>query len=69
MLEGKIMAAVGYVQVKRDEDMCILKCKICPEHKVRAKYYNVIMNIDEKHNNITKLFCEDCVAATGIISL
>ncbi|CAG9765863.1 unnamed protein product [Ceutorhynchus assimilis] len=28
-------SAIGYIQLKRESSKCIVKCKICPEHKVR----------------------------------
>nr|CAI5831835.1 unnamed protein product [Callosobruchus analis] len=30
-------ADVGYVQLKREGHVCLVKAKICPEHKVRNK--------------------------------
>ncbi|CAH1995927.1 unnamed protein product [Acanthoscelides obtectus] len=29
--------AIGYVQLHREHGLCTLKCKMCPEHKVRSK--------------------------------
>ncbi|KAF2887822.1 hypothetical protein ILUMI_18352 [Ignelater luminosus] len=36
-------AAVGYVHLKRDADLCVVKCRICPELRVKAKNYSVIL--------------------------
>ncbi|KAL0098848.1 hypothetical protein PUN28_020793 [Cardiocondyla obscurior] len=30
-------SAIGYVSVKREGPICVVKGKICPEHKVRKK--------------------------------
>lgn len=32
--------AINYVQLKREGNICTVKCKICPEHKVHAKLYS-----------------------------
>ncbi|GBP22832.1 hypothetical protein EVAR_17186_1 [Eumeta japonica] len=40
--------AIGYVQLKRDHTLCTVKCRMCPEHKVRLTSYSVSMVIDEK---------------------
>ncbi|XP_046964290.1 uncharacterized protein LOC124533166 [Vanessa cardui] len=40
--------AIGYVQLKRDHTLCTVKCRICPEHRVRQTSYYVSMVIDEK---------------------
>ena len=36
-------AAIGYVCLKRDENLCILKALVCPEHKVCDKLYQVTL--------------------------
>ncbi|KYN02971.1 hypothetical protein ALC62_06194, partial [Cyphomyrmex costatus] len=35
-------AAIGYVEICRQKTMCIIRAKICPEHKVnlRTKFYS-----------------------------
>ncbi|GBP53663.1 hypothetical protein EVAR_36032_1 [Eumeta japonica] len=40
--------AIGYVQLKCDHTLCTVKCRMCPEHKVRQTSYSVSMVIDEK---------------------
>ncbi|GBP20993.1 hypothetical protein EVAR_9567_1 [Eumeta japonica] len=42
---------IGYVQLKRDHTLCTVKCRMCPEHKVRQTSYSVSMVIDEKRRN------------------
>ncbi|KAK5650155.1 hypothetical protein RI129_001184 [Pyrocoelia pectoralis] len=58
-------SAVGYVQVKRDGDMCTVQGRICPEHKVRAKPYTVKCFLNEKDRLIEKVDCMDCAASAG----
>ncbi|XP_026322183.1 uncharacterized protein LOC113231862 [Hyposmocoma kahamanoa] len=57
--------AIGYVQVKRDDEICTVKCKICPEHKVRLKQYTVTVLVDEQEEKVKSALCEDCPAAAG----
>ncbi|XP_046972719.1 uncharacterized protein LOC124539378 [Vanessa cardui] len=57
--------AISYVQLKRDGKLCFLKCKICPEHKVRSKLYAVTLVIDEEDDIICSVECHDCVASQG----
>ncbi|GBP17818.1 hypothetical protein EVAR_102677_1 [Eumeta japonica] len=40
--------AISYVQLKREGNICTVKCKICPEHKVHAKLYAVTLIVDEE---------------------
>ncbi|XP_039302545.1 uncharacterized protein LOC105203324 [Solenopsis invicta] len=58
-------AAVGYVQVKREGDLCIVKCRVCPEHRVRSKAYSTTLIINEATEKIIDVQCHDCAAATG----
>lgn len=44
--------AVSYVQLKRDGKLCIIKCKICPEHKVHAKLYRCIVVVNEEDETV-----------------
>lgn len=54
------------VQLKRDAaGLCTVKCKMCPEHKVRAKDYSVTMVINEKEEIVESLQCHDCAASLG----
>ncbi|KAI8435741.1 hypothetical protein MSG28_003983 [Choristoneura fumiferana] len=34
-----------YVPTSRERGICTVKCKMCPEHKVRAKGYNVTLTV------------------------
>lgn len=42
-----------------------MKCKICPEHKVRLKQYTVTVLVDEQEEKVKSALCEDCPAAAG----
>lgn len=53
------------MQLKRDDNKCIVKCRICPEHKVRSKNYTVVVEVDEADEKILIAQCQDCVAAEG----
>ncbi|XP_045454482.1 uncharacterized protein LOC123663880 [Melitaea cinxia] len=57
--------AIGYVQLKRKANLCVIKCKICPEHKVRQQPYSVSMVIDEKEGIVQSVQCADCPASKG----
>ncbi|CAH0717717.1 unnamed protein product, partial [Brenthis ino] len=57
--------AIGYVQLRRDSDLCTIKCRVCPEHKVRSKSYSATMIVDEKGGKIVSVECHDCAASTG----
>lgn len=57
--------AIGYVQIKREQGVCTIKCKICPEHKVRSKAYNVTLILNEKENEVISCQCHDCAASAG----
>ncbi|KAF9411550.1 hypothetical protein HW555_009698, partial [Spodoptera exigua] len=58
-------SAVGYVQVKRDGDICVVKARITPEHNVRQKCYAVICTCNETEETILSVQCEDCAAHLG----
>jgi hypothetical protein len=58
---------VGYVQIKRENDVCIVRARICPEHRVRNKPYLVVSQIKEsdRGNSIISTRCMDCTASAG----
>ena len=58
-------AAIGYVCLKRDENLCILKASVCPEHKVRDKPYQVTLIINEVSSTVNTVECHDCPASLG----
>lgn len=52
--------AIGYVQVKRQNNKCIVKARITPEQRVKkSKSYCASIDIEEI---ISKVECEDCAA-------
>ncbi|KAL4713861.1 hypothetical protein ACJJTC_015515 [Scirpophaga incertulas] len=51
-------SAVGYVQVIRDEDICVVKARITPEHNVRQKCYAVTCTCNETEETIISVECE-----------
>ncbi|RVE48496.1 hypothetical protein evm_006807 [Chilo suppressalis] len=57
--------AIGYVQLRRDSDLCTIKCRVGPEHKVRSKSYAATMIVDEKEDKVVSVQCHDCAASTG----
>lgn len=57
--------AVSYVQLKREGNLCTIKAKICPEHKVHAKLYGVSLVVDEQEETVKSVECHDCVASQG----
>jgi hypothetical protein len=59
--------AVGYVQVKREGNICTVKAKVTPEHKVRSKPYNVTFVCNEAEEMVKLCICEDCPASQGIL--
>ncbi|XP_043484808.1 uncharacterized protein LOC122512804 [Leptopilina heterotoma] len=58
-------SAIGYVSVKRQNNLCTVKGRICPEHRVRQKAYQVLMEVDEEEEKIKTLKCLDCAASEG----
>lgn len=51
--------------MKRTGRKCIVRARICPEHKVRDKPYHVTASIDEEAETITEVLCLSCVASLG----
>ncbi|KAL4714235.1 hypothetical protein ACJJTC_009587 [Scirpophaga incertulas] len=56
--------AIGYVQLKREQNFCTVKCTVFPEHKVRSKYTATI-KVDENEEVVTSVQCHDCPASEG----
>lgn len=57
--------AIGYVQVKREGNICTVKAKVTPEHSIHKKGYSVSLVCDEQEEEVTSVKCEDCAAASG----
>lgn len=60
-----LMAMISYVQLKREGNLCIIKGKICPEHKVHAKLYQVTLIVYGQNKAIKSIECHDCIASQG----
>lgn len=58
-------SAIGWVQVKRCKNTCIVKAKITPEHQVRKKQYAVTCTVDEESEKVLAVQCHDCAASSG----
>lgn len=59
---------IGYVQIKREGNICTVKGKICPEHKVRGKSYSQTITLDEQAEKVISCVCHDCAASSGIFT-
>ena len=57
--------AIGYVQLLRQNSICTVQAKICPEHRVRNKNYSAQVVINEDEETIIKAECQDCAASLG----
>ncbi|KYN35755.1 hypothetical protein ALC56_09906 [Trachymyrmex septentrionalis] len=51
--------AIGYVCLKRNEltKTCILKCKVCPEHRIYNKGYSITLIINEENEKVLDVEC------------
>ncbi|XP_023312915.1 uncharacterized protein LOC111693009, partial [Anoplophora glabripennis] len=50
--------------VKKEHPICLVKGKICLEHKVRSKAYCVTLEV-EGEDKVIDIKCHDCAAAAG----
>ncbi|CAH2018056.1 unnamed protein product [Acanthoscelides obtectus] len=57
--------AIGYVQLKRERGICIVKFRIMPEHRVKSKPCHCRFECDEKGDTVIKLQCSGCAAQEG----
>ncbi|KYN19384.1 hypothetical protein ALC57_08300 [Trachymyrmex cornetzi] len=60
-------SAVGYVQLKRDGNICTVQGKVCPEHRVNSKAYIVKMLVDEGDEKVIEVKCQDCAASEATV--
>lgn len=56
---------MGWVQVKRENNLCTVKGKVTPEHNIKKKQYSVTCNIDEALEKVLEVQCHDCAASLG----
>ncbi|CAH2008331.1 unnamed protein product [Acanthoscelides obtectus] len=54
--------AIGYVQLKRERDICFVKARITPEHRVKSKQHHGSFECDEKEEKAAKLEWSGCAA-------
>ncbi|CAH2013279.1 unnamed protein product [Acanthoscelides obtectus] len=57
--------AIGYVQLKRERDICFVKARITPEHRVKSKQHHGSFECDEKEEKAAKLEWSGCAAQGG----
>lgn len=57
--------AVGYVQVKRENQLCTVKAVITPEHRVSKKGYEVTVICNEDDEEVLSATCDSCAASLG----
>ena len=58
-------SAIGYVQVKREENINTVVGIVGPEHKVSSNGYKVELVMDVLKSEILSCKCYDCIAAQG----
>ncbi|KYN29277.1 hypothetical protein ALC57_01288 [Trachymyrmex cornetzi] len=60
--------AIGYVCLKREQltKTCILKCKVCLEHRIHSKGYSVTLTVNEEDEKILDVKCHDCAASSEV---
>ncbi|KAL3282533.1 hypothetical protein HHI36_005713 [Cryptolaemus montrouzieri] len=51
--------AVGYVQIRRTDNTCTVKCRITPEHLLRTKPYHCSLVCDENEEKFLDVTCDD----------
>ena len=47
------------MEIKRDNGMCTVRGRVCPEHKVIETGYTVISEIDEEEETINFVQCQN----------
>lgn len=64
MRQSYIDAAVGYVDLCREGEKCLVRGKICPEHNIGKKLYDVETEISGQE--ILSVKCKSCAASEGM---
>ncbi|KAK4882184.1 hypothetical protein RN001_005503 [Aquatica leii] len=62
---AKVSTSVMYVRLSRKNNICIVKGRVCPEHRVRSKAYSVTLTVNEKSRKIQDVQCHECAASAG----
>ncbi len=57
--------AIGYVQVKRENNLCTVKAAVTPEHRISKKAYQVTIICNEDEEEVLSAQCDSCVASLG----
>ncbi|XP_041970172.1 uncharacterized protein LOC121726754 [Aricia agestis] len=58
--------AVGFVQLRRENELCTVMCRVCLEQEVHSKQYTVTVIVDEQYEEIESAQCPDCESSAGI---
>ncbi|GBL81424.1 hypothetical protein AVEN_143708-1 [Araneus ventricosus] len=56
-------SAIGYVQVKSENNLCTEKAIVTPEHKISKKRYGVTVICNEEV--VLSALCDSCAASLG----
>lgn len=65
MRPSYIDSAVGWVQVKRENRVCTVQAKMCPEQKINNTLYLVECRINEEEEKVLEVKCFGCAASKG----
>jgi len=50
---------------EKEEELCTVQAKMCPEHKINSALYIVEFKIDEKKEKVLSAKCQGCPASRG----
>jgi len=66
MRRDYVESAIGYVKLKRKENICTVCSQVCPEHKTSKENYEATIAVDEKEERVIYIGCNGCQASAGI---
>ncbi|GBM65843.1 hypothetical protein AVEN_12897-1 [Araneus ventricosus] len=58
-------SAIGYVQVKRENNLRTVKAIVTPEHKISNKGYGITVICNEEDEVVLSALCDSCAASLG----
>ncbi|GBM59212.1 hypothetical protein AVEN_60408-1 [Araneus ventricosus] len=58
-------SAIGYVQVKYENNLCTVRAIATPEHKISKKGYGVTVICNEEDEVVLSALCDSCAASLG----
>ncbi|GBM70040.1 hypothetical protein AVEN_220889-1 [Araneus ventricosus] len=58
-------SAIGYVQVKRETNLCRVKAIVTPLHKITKKGYGVTVICNEEDEVVLSALCDSCAVSLG----